>query len=66
MNFPHENSHAARVPFREALSISGYPLPTLSLKPLLGAGSAKLACKILISNNLEVKILKTIELKDRQ
>jgi len=34
------------------------PLPHL-LKALLGAGSAKSVCKILMSNILEVKILRT-------
>jgi len=51
--------------FGKRCQFRGTALPTLSLKPLLGAGSAKLACKILMSKNLEVKILKTIELKGR-
>ena len=35
---------------------SGYPPPPIPLKALLGAGFAKSVCKILMSNNLEIKI----------
>jgi hypothetical protein len=39
-----------------------YPLPPYLLKALLGAALAKSVCKILMSNNLEVKILTTNDL----
>jgi hypothetical protein len=35
----------------------------MPLKVLLGAGLAKSVCKILMSNNLEIKILRTWELE---
>ncbi len=41
------------------------PLP-LPLKALLGAGFAKSVCKVLMSKNLEVKILKTGDLGPRR
>src|SRR5580658_8300070 len=40
----------------------GTPPPPIPLDALLGAGSAKTVCKILMSNNLEVKILSAKEL----
>jgi hypothetical protein len=39
------------------------PLPPDPLKALRGAGSATSVCKILMSNNLEVKILRTKEFR---
>ena len=46
--------------------LEGYPPPPVPLKTLLGAGFAKSVCKILISKNLEVKILKTDDLGPRR
>ena len=40
-------------------SVEGVPPSTYPLKALLGAGSAKMVCKILMSKSLEVKILRT-------
>jgi hypothetical protein len=40
----------------------GYPPSSIPRKVLLGAGSAKMAGKILMSKNLEVKILGTNDL----
>src|ERR1051326_2914571 len=48
------------------LPLRGYPPSPLPLKVLLGAGFAKSVCKILMSKNLEVKILRTGDLGPRR
>jgi len=46
----------------ELLDLRGYPPCPYLLKVLMGAASAKSVCKILMSKNLEVKILSAKEL----
>ncbi len=50
------------VHYRKIRSFRGYPPPPTPLNALTGAGFAKSVCKILMSKNLEVKILTTQEL----
>src|SRR5271156_6768799 len=49
----------------EVSAKSSYPPPHHLLKALLGTGFAKSVCKILMSNILEVKILRTNALASR-
>ena len=52
-----------RVPFGEKHRVRGYPPPPPPPNALTGAGSAKMARKILSRKGLEVKILTTKDLQ---